>query len=727
MSNLYKLLLVFFLSTAFINSVHALNQNKVDSLLNVLRRTGEDTIKVNILNALGMELSWSNPDTAIILATQALSISEKATSKKHIAYSYHVIGWANYVKGNYPSSLENNFKALSLRVALADKAGTAKSIGNIGIVYSDQGDYPKALDYFFKALKIEEELADKSGIAKSLHNIGLVYKDQADYSKTLNYYFKALKIEEELGDKSKIANTLGNIGMVYSIQGDYLKALDYFFKSLKIEEEIENKHGIAWILQMIGGVYESLNDTSEAIKKFKAALKIQDTIGDKVGAAQTHNSIGNHYSIQGKYPDALQHFFAAENIFQELGNRAPAWGIPWCFVQVGVVYEKQGDLALAAGEKTSSERKYSEALKKYFDALKIHEKTKFAIAISQDKLNIGNIYIKLKKYSLAKAYLENGLHSSKAENDKENLKKGYEYLSNLNNVQGNFKQAFDYYKLYIAFRDSLVNGENVKKSTQLMMNYEFEKSQAAEKAGHEKQLAVADVAIKKQTLLKNSLMGGLALSLVLFFLIYKNFRTRQKLKLETIRNNIAADLHDDIGSTLNSISLFSEVAKKEAGKEIPALEQIGVSSRKIIDAMSDIVWTINPENDPFENVISRMRSMAYLMLKARNIEFTFKADENLNNLSLPMLTRKNVYLLFKEATNNIVKYSNASRASFQISLVNKNVKMIIRDNGVGFDIERAQMGNGIKNMKRRAAEIGGQFLIESAEGAGTNIELSFKA
>src|SRR4030095_4065823 len=182
---------------------------------------------------------------------------------------------------------------------------------------------------------------------------------------------------------------------------------------------------------------------------------------------------------------------------------------------------------------------------------------------------------------------------------------------------------------------------------------------------------------------------------------------------ENIRNNIAADLHDDIGSTLNSISLFSEVAKHEAGKPIPALDQIGVSARKIIDAMSDIVWTINPENDAFENVISRMRSLAYLLLKAKGIEFTFKTDESLNQLSLPMLARKNVYLLFKESINNLVKYSNATRASFHISLENENVKMVIRDNGVGFDMENVQMGNGIKNMKRRAEEIGAQLLIES--------------
>jgi len=301
----------------------------------------------------------------------------------------------------------------------------------------------------------------------------------------------------------------------------------------------------------------------------------------------------------------------------------------------------------------------------------------------------------------------------------------YDYLSNVYEKMNDWKNAFRFQKLHFQMNDSLFNEAKSKQLTEMKAKYESETKEKAI-ALLTKDKEIQNIAIKKQTLLKNSFIGGFGLVIVLFFFIYKNFRTRQKLKLETIRNNIAADLHDDIGSTLNSISLFSEVAKQEAGKPIPALEQIGVSARKIIDAMSDIVWTINPENDTFENVIARMRSLAYLLLKAKGIEFTFKADESLNQVSLPMLARKNVYLLFKEATNNIVKYSNASRASFHLSLVNKNVKMVIRDSGVGFDMENAQMGNGIKNMRRRAAEIDGQLTIESAEGNGTNIELSFK-
>ena len=144
------------------------------------------------------------------------------------------------------------------------------------------------------------------------------------------------------------------------------------------------------------------------------------------------------------------------------------------------------------------------------------------------------------------------------------------------------------------------------------------------------------------------------------------FRLQHILKLQNIRNKIAADLHDDIGSTLNSISVYSEVAKKDPARQPHALNMIGESSRKVIDAMSDIVWTINPDNDSFEKIILRMRSLCYNLLRAKKIDFTFRADENLNGLKLSLEERRNFYLIFKEALNNLVKYSAASRVSVSL-------------------------------------------------------------
>ena len=215
MKNFLRLISVLLLCGVLFNVAQAQKQQKIDSLLNLLKTAKEDTNKVNHLYNLGRELMYSNPDTAMILGNQALSLSEKATSKKHIADSYHIIALAYFLKGNYPSSLENNFKALALREELADKSGVAKSLGNIGNSYMHQADYPKALDYYFKGLKMLEQLADKMGIAIHLGNIGNAYHYQSNYTKALDYYFEALKIAEELGNKNGIAMWLGNIGVVY--------------------------------------------------------------------------------------------------------------------------------------------------------------------------------------------------------------------------------------------------------------------------------------------------------------------------------------------------------------------------------------------------------------------------------------------------------------------------------------------------------------------------------
>jgi len=135
------------------------------------------------------------------------------------------------------------------------------------------------------------------------------------------------------------------------------------------------------------------------------------------------------------------------------------------------------------------------------------------------------------------------------------------------------------------------------------------------------------------------------------------------------------------------------------------------------------VWTINPENDQFEKIILRMRNFAFDLLGAKKIDFEFDADDDITRLKLPMEVRKNLYLIFKEAANNMVKYSEANRAMISIKEEKGNLTMLIRDNGKGFDLNQLTEGNGLKNMRKRAEEIGAKLLIESFPGSGTLIQL----
>ena len=222
---------------------------------------------------------------------------------------------------------------------------------------------------------------------------------------------------------------------------------------------------------------------------------------------------------------------------------------------------------------------------------------------------------------------------------------------------------------------------------------------------------------------------GILITAGVAYVIY-NDRLQKTREVRRIRNKIASDLHDDLGATLSSISIMSELVNQQVKDEVPQasllLEKIGNSSRNMIESVNDMVWAINPQNDSFENIIKRMRTFASEILAAKDIAFHFDLDKNLLQSKLKMEMRKNFYLIFKEAINNLAKYSQASNAFVMIWNKENNLKMIIRDDGEGFYPSAVTNGNGLKNMQHRAETMKAKFRLDSIPGKGTIIELEFK-
>ncbi|MEQ1676571.1 MAG: two-component regulator propeller domain-containing protein [Chitinophagaceae bacterium] len=218
------------------------------------------------------------------------------------------------------------------------------------------------------------------------------------------------------------------------------------------------------------------------------------------------------------------------------------------------------------------------------------------------------------------------------------------------------------------------------------------------------------------------------------YALYK-YRINELLKRQAMRNKIAQDLHDSVGSTLSSISVYSQVAQiqsKEDKKEElnDVLGKISTTSNDMISEMNDIVWAINPRNDSMEKIIQRMESFARPLAAARNIRFELSFDPSVASLQLDMGVRKNFYLIFKEAVNNAIKYSGASELRAAIHSVNNKLVLQVKDNGVGFSPEAelagnklSLSGNGLANMQKRATEIKGELNIISQAGKGSEIQL----
>jgi len=217
-----------------------------------------------------------------------------------------------------------------------------------------------------------------------------------------------------------------------------------------------------------------------------------------------------------------------------------------------------------------------------------------------------------------------------------------------------------------------------------------------------------------------SLLSGL------LYIIYR-YRLQQSLKLIGMRNEIASDLHDEIGSTLSSITVYSDIIheKEEDANLRQIAGRISESSRNILVVMSDIVWTINPKNDRFDNILIRMKSSANELLSAQDKKLHFTSDAALNNIKLQMNDRKNFYLIFKEALNNAVKYSKAGNIWINISLDAQQLVFTLRDDGSGFGSSDHTNGNGLSNMQLRSRELGGSITFKTAAGKGTEINLRF--
>lgn len=295
-------------------------QGKTDSLIRLIKQDKPDTNKINHLNTLGNELMYQNPDTAIILSKQALNIAEKNKFKKHIANSLSNIGVYNWVKGEFPTALAYQFKALKQREEINDQTGKASSLANIGIVYWSQSETQKALNYLLKALHLFEKLNNKKGIAKNTGNIGVLYDQMANHQMALTYYFKALKLNEELGEKTQAATQLGNIGVIYQKmandtlitqkQKDSLleKALTHYLKALELEEALQNSAQIARHKGNIGSLYMLQKKYEQAEKFLLDAVDIYKTIKMVNEKMQFEYSLSELYEITGNAKKSFEYY-----------------------------------------------------------------------------------------------------------------------------------------------------------------------------------------------------------------------------------------------------------------------------------------------------------------------------------------------------------------------------------------------------------------------------------
>jgi len=213
----------------------------------------------------------------------------------------------------------------------------------------------------------------------------------------------------------------------------------------------------------------------------------------------------------------------------------------------------------------------------------------------------------------------------------------------------------------------------------------------------------------------------LLLAFAITFSIYR-VRINQLKKEKEIRTHLASDLHDDLGSTLNSVKVYANMAmiEKENNKY---LEKIKESTQEAINGVRDIIWILDDKRDNLDHLLTRINLFAAPLCDAGHITFHSQLGDSLHNYKLGKEEKRNLYMIIKEAVNNSVKYAKGN--SIHITIDNKETKLTIKvvDNGVGFEKDKITEGNGLKNIMNRSAQIGYKATIISQPGRGTTIQL----
>lgn len=203
-------------------------------------------------------------------------------------------------------------------------------------------------------------------------------------------------------------------------------------------------------------------------------------------------------------------------------------------------------------------------------------------------------------------------------------------------------------------------------------------------------------------------------------------RVKRRKDLEALRQRIASDLHDDIGSNLSSIALLAELGKTEVEEPELVLEEltdIKATADKTIESMRDIVWLIRPGEETWAQMLTRFRETASKLLRTH--EYTFAVQGEAHDDRLPLEFKRDLFLIYKEVLNNIVRHAGATKVEIEIDCKRTRLQMRIADNGKGFNNldQEFREGNGLRNLRMRAQAIGGSLRVRSALNEGTTVQL----
>jgi two-component system, NarL family, sensor histidine kinase UhpB len=644
---------------------------KIDSLQTVIQQTKTDTAKAILLSLLADELTKTNPSKSIEVAKQGIQLSTQISFTHGLFENYFSLASSFQGQAQFDSAIYYLHKAKWIAIEIPAISEQAQVYSALGHSYMRKSNMDSARYYLDKGLDLAQKTKNYRVEAGIYNNYGNVYLEESNYQQALDYFIRAAKLyENPLHDEYGQCLALSNIGNIEYRLGNYAKALSYAWQSMRLAKQNMLTPQIGYAHKLLGRIYRQQKKYDSALQEYEQAKQLYLQLGDLRSAAELLQNVGNIYFDKEQHALALVNYEKSLVLAHELSNKAIA-----------------------------------------------------AYAYSA----IGQANFVLQKYDVALTYLDSARIAAKGLRNAYLLTDTYQAISSTHEAKGNFKKAFNVTQQFVQLKDSLAQAENRALMEETQARYELEKKQAQIDL-LQKDNALKTLDARRQQAIQTGAVTALLLLSVIGLLLINRYkttaRTRRLAEIETVRNDIARDLHDDIGSTLSTINIISKLAIHEnpSGNNLQ-LSRIADQSSKTMESMSDIVWSINPSNDSVGKVLVKMKVFAAEILEPLNIQYRFLEEGVDAATTLNAKQRKNLFLIFKESVNNAAKYSSATELVVSFRQSAKTLTMKVEDNGIGFDKALASAGNGLRNMEARAKDLHANFSLKSEKGLGTSILL----
>jgi signal transduction histidine kinase len=659
-------------------------QPDLDSLRSVfMDRSKPDSVRFTAFYDLAWDgYLFNEPDTAEVMAR---SLQRDARAKGNTVFearASELLAAVWYVRGDMRTALSHYDTALVLHRRNGDADGQADVISNMGSMLSYLGELDSALTLYQEGLAFHVRLADSASIANDLNAIGRVQMLRGDHGKAVDLYQQSLHIQEVIGNKRGICTSLANLGGLYLNQSDWNEALGYYRRAAAMAEELDDQHQLGTQLEEIGSCLEELDDTTGSMQAYRRSEAIRMAIGDHHGLVNVRNRLAT-LLLELHRPSEAKALFD-QNVAMAREEDLP-YGLSNALVGMSRVLLRTGEPALA-----------------------------LAMALAADSAAIRAEELNLQRDAAAARYAA--------------LK-----------ALGRWQEALRAYERVVLLNDSILREENQRELLRSGFKYAYERAAETDSLRHVAERTRTEAKHREQ---RTWLLASLVISAVLGSAAWVRMRymARSKRAIEAaqeklvvserareaaeVRTRIARDVHDQLGSDLTKLALLSSEAKALANEDPTALSDLAVDMERVATeanrSLGDIVWAVDPHHDSLAGLTERVRAHCERMLQWSHVAHTIDCRHEGPDTSLDPATKRDIYLILREALNNAIKYAKAEHIRVVLKTSASFVQFEVCDDGIGMS-GAPKSGHGLENMRHRAEHIGGSLTIASNARSGTCI------